>query len=241
MDRKPIVVAVVDSGIDTGKSELNNYVTKCTGFSVNPEGCIVEDQTADIKHPHGTAIAMIIKHLCQNIEFISVNILNERLTADGRILLYALEQVLKYQPDIIHLSLGVTKWKYKLPLGRIVKKAMKSNIHIVAAANNKGIRSYPAYLKGVIGVKGGSFKDKSEFYYKDKFFYAPPDTENIPGMEAYKCRCMRGTSMSAAYMTGHIANLLTAKTSLSHEALKELLIAQALDLNEDDVKTNKIS
>jgi subtilisin family serine protease len=185
---------------------LAKYVKKSTGFKVNDEGYIVEDQNLKPRHEHGTAIAMIIRDICENVEFISVNILNERLTTDGRVLIHAFREALSYKPDIIHLSLGTTRWRYKFPLKRLVKEATGKDVVIVSAANNQGIKSYPAFIKGVVGVKGYRLINKSEFFYENNFFYAPIGTKNISGISELEHGDKEiGNSMAAAYITGHIA------------------------------------
>jgi hypothetical protein len=109
-------------------------------------------------------------------------------------------------PDIIHLSLGTTRWRYKFPLKKLVKEAIGKDVIIVAAANNQGIKSYPAFMKGVVGVKGHGGINKSEFFYENNFFYAPIDIKNISGIsELEHVEMAVGNSMAAAYITGHIA------------------------------------
>lgn len=173
---------------------------------MNDEGYIVEDQSLKPRHEHGTAIAMIIRDIFENVEFISVNILNERLTTDGRVLIHAFREALLYKADIIHLSLGTTRWRYKFPLKRLVKEAAKNDVIVVSAANNQGIKSYPAFINGVVGVKGNMALNKSEFSYNDGFFYAPMETKDIVGInELQHGDRAIGNSMAAAYITGHIA------------------------------------
>ena len=178
-----------------------------------------------MRHLHGTAIAMIIRHICSNVEFISVNILDENLSTDGRILTYALSQVLDYQPDIIHMSLGTLKKRYIFTLKRIVKEARKLNILLVAAAENSGRISYPAYLNGVIGVKAAFFKNSSEYLHKHGFFYAPIGTEGISCIQKIsEIKNAKGTSMAAAYISGHLAMILNDSKELSFKEAKETLI-----------------
>jgi hypothetical protein len=150
---------------------------------------------------------LIIKHICSNVEFISINILNENLATDGRVLIHAIEQTVQFKPDIIHMSLGTTKWRHILPIKRIIKQARKKNIIVVSAADNEGSRSYPAYLKGVVGVKAlntGKFED---MYFQKGFFFAPFHTWGIPGTEGLKSKNCGGSSMAAAYVTGAIARI----------------------------------
>lgn len=151
---------------------------------------------------------MIVRHICENIQLISLNILNERLSTDGRILVHALEKALLYKPDIINLSLGTTKWRYKFKLKEIVEKAAKNDTIIVAAAHNEGRVSYPAYLNGVLGVKASHPTDLSIIYYKNNFFYAPSGVDGIKDInEICIGGNIKGTSMSAAYITGYIARM----------------------------------
>jgi subtilisin family serine protease len=218
--RKPVKVAIIDSGIDTSVHDLSNYVKKAVGFRVNEEGYIIEDADKEVKHEHGTAIALIIKHICSNVEFISVNILNENLNADGRVLIYAMEQTLQFKPDIIHMSLGTTKWRHILPIKSIVRQACKENIILVSAANNEGLRSYPAYLKGVVGVKAFGRGGYEDIYFEEGFYHAPFHTMGIPGIEELKRKNQGGSSMAAAYITGAIARIKFESNSATTEEVK---------------------
>ncbi len=202
--KKSVVIVIIDSGINSCISDLSKYIKKETGFKINDNGVIVEDMAMPIKHEHGTLIALIIRHICPKVELISINILNERLATDGRVLIYALEKALEYKPNIIHLSLGTTKKRYKWYLNNIIKRARKTNIIIVSAANNEGIRSYPAYLKGVIGVKTID-RNYRENHYDGKFYYILDDAQNIRGVNELKNKSMTGNSISAAFITGYIA------------------------------------
>lgn len=217
-ERKPITIAIIDSGIDVSVPDLCKFVKDSTGFKINDEGYIVEDKNKSVMHPHATIIAHIIKEMFSEIEFISVNILNERLSTDGRVLLYALQRTLEYKPDIIHLSLGTTRLKYILPLKKLVKRALRENISIVCAANNQGKRSYPAFLKGVFGVKADAAYKSENIGYRTKFYYAPLRAENLQILpERPLLEEVSGTSFSAAYITGHIAKMKYSNSLVKHE------------------------
>jgi hypothetical protein len=178
-----------------------------------------------VRNLHGTIVAAIIRHICSDVECISVNILDENLSTDGRILAYSLSQVFDYKPDIIHMSLGTLKKRYIFPLRKIVKEAKRLNIPMVAAAENSGEVSYPAYLKGVIGVKSEKFENCMQYSYKDRFFYAPLGTDGIDYVqEIPDIRAAKGTSMSAAYISGHLARILNNKNNLSYREAKEALL-----------------
>ncbi len=228
IQKKPIRVAVIDSGIDTTISELDKNVSVSTGFMINTNGYITEYPNIKTKYQHGTIVSLIIRHICSNVEFISINILNDNISTDGRVLLYAMSRAFDYQPDIIHMSLGTTKWKYKRYIRKITKEAGRQNISLVAAVNNQGNISYPAYVKGVFGVKGDNFKDIMHYSYRDDFFYAPLNAPEIQGCHGKDLKDAVGTSMSAAYITGHIANIRLNMGNLSIEKIKSILILNSI-------------
>lgn len=220
---RTVKIAVIDSGINTEICNLNECVIYSTGFEINSEGYIKENSTLPVRDLHGTIVAVIIRHICRDVEFISLNILDENLSTDARVLAYSLSCVFDYKPDIIHMSLGTVKKRYILPLRKIVKEAKRLNIPIVAAAHNSGKVSYPAYLKDVIGVKSDMFDNCTQYSYKDGFFYAPAGTQGIHCIQEIPAmRNARGTSMSAAYITGHLAKML--KNNLSPEEARDALL-----------------
>ncbi len=203
---------------------LNKCVIHSTGFGINSEGYIEENSTLPVRNLHGTIVSAIIHHICSDVEFISVNILDENLSSDGRILAYSLSQVFDYNPDIIHMSLGTVKKRYIFPLRKIVKEAKRLNVTLVAAADNLQRVSYPAYLKGVIGVKSDNFDDCMQYSYKNGFFCAPAGIHGIQCLQGIPdIQNVSGTSLSAAYISGHLAGILRDNNNLSYKEAKEAL------------------
>ncbi len=206
-ESKKVRIVLVDSGINTAENNLNNSLIDEVGISFDTSMNVIERSKPIVENDHGTVIAETIKSICNNVEFISINILDKNLTTNGRILLAALKKAMSYNPNIVHLSLGTTKLKYWFHLRKITKTLNRNNVIIVSAAENNGRKSYPAYLKHVVGVKGTNLKN-DEFYYNNNFFYSPlylPDVI-INSNEKYKHIC--GNSISAAYITGHICNII---------------------------------
>lgn len=219
---------MIDSGIDRAVEGLDGYVSVSTGFRINEKGYITEYPGMEAMYPHGTIVSLIIRHICSSVEFISMNILNENAATDGRVLMYAMSRAFDYKPDIIHMSLGTTKWRYKRYVKKIVKEAYRQNVVLVAAANNEGHVSYPACVKGVFGVKGRDLKDSAHYRYKDGFFYAPFSGAGVKGYGGTDLKNACGTSMSAAYMTGHIANLMMENGHLGNEEIKRMLLLKII-------------
>ncbi|WP_340148331.1 S8 family serine peptidase [Ruminiclostridium hungatei] len=222
--KNTVRIVVIDSGIDTEISDLGKYVAVSTGFRLNEEGYITEYPQMEVRYQHGTIISLIIRHICSSIELISLNILNENAATDGRILLYAMSRALDYQPDIVHMSLGTARWKYKRYIRRIAREADRRNIALVAAASNQGPESYPACVKGVFGVKGGNFSENLHYSYKSGFFYAPLNAAGVPGYGGEDLSRASGTSISAAFITGHLANIRLNTGPINNRNLKKILL-----------------
>lgn len=213
-DSRKVSITVVDSGVDTTISDLSSFVSESILININKSGFIEAGNNPAVHHIHGTVVSLVIRDICPNVSIRSINILNNKLTSDGRILLFAMEHALDKPPDIIHLSLGTTHLRYWLPLRSLLKKARRAGTIVVAAADNSGKRSYPAYLRGVVGVKTdpGLIK-KSDFYYHSGFFCAPCEIHEIRGRDEIQTR-IGGNSTAAAFISGHIAKLLCNKDSL---------------------------
>jgi hypothetical protein len=208
---KKVLVAVIDSGINTHASDLENYVIQSTGYGVNSEGFISEFPDIQPNGIHGTAIALIIRDICKNVQFISINILDKRLTSDSRIMIYAMNEALKLEPDIIHMSLGTTNWRYRSYIKKIVSTSIEKKIIIFAYCKNVGLWSYPASIRGVVRIKSAKQCEKYQFYKKRGAYYAPYTMIDIDGANEFVKRHMVGTSIAAAYITGHIANILSVE------------------------------
>lgn len=193
-----IRIVIIDSGIYRNESYLKDSIKKEIGFEFDTKWDAIELPNPKIKNEHGTVIAKTIKYICSDVEFISINILDENLSSNGRVLIEALKQSLTYKPHIVHLSLGTTKLKYWYSLKRFTRVLSKNNIIVVSAANNEGKRSYPAYLKDVVGVKGKSMNNDG-FYYDDKFFYASLHLPEALCKDNEKYKHIYGNSISAAF------------------------------------------
>lgn len=223
--KSPVKIFVVDSGINKNISDLNQYVTNSTGFGVNKDSYIAQDNTREIKNMHGTAIALIIRDIFDKVELTSINILNENLKTDARILIYSLCWCLENKPDIIHLSLGTRSFFYSFALRKIIKEAHKNNILVVAAHDNLQGISYPASLKGVFGVKGSEGLEKNDFSYNNKLWLAPFGFNGIKGVNELQENAdnLFGNSMAAAYITGHIAKIVYNTGTKNFKSVSQIL------------------
>jgi subtilisin family serine protease len=200
---RKVRVVVIDSGIDVNQYDLKHNVLENIGIIVNDEGNIEKKSNTPIENEHGTLIAACIKYIYSDIELVDINILDKNLNGNGEVFIKALKESIKYDPDIINLSLGTTKLKYWVRLALIVRKLRKKGIIVVAAADNSGTKSYPACLKGAIGVKGNKVEEYKTYRYDGKFYYAYGrlPKELCKKKQHYN---IHGNSIACAYITGHV-------------------------------------
>ena len=199
-------VAIIDGGITYSNIKTDKILTSVSYrmCSINNLGEISIKEKEDKKPEtiHGIIIANIINEICPNVLFYDINILNEKLECDARLLLKALERTLEIKPDIIHMSLGTTKLKWYWPLKKLIKKILAEKIIIVSAKNNNNKLSFPADFKDVIKVRANHNKSpKKLIYFSRGVWYAPPQD-----IFSDKYTNMQGNSISAAYITGLIAS-----------------------------------
>lgn len=219
-------IAIIDSGIDSNINNLGENIKLSLCFGISEDGYITELGDEPVEHMHGTAIASVIKYINPDIEIINFKIFDEILSTDTRVLLYAASRVFDYQPDIINMSLGTFNCSYLDDFQKIIQEAERQNVILVAAADNTGNISYPAYLDGVIGVKADASLKAEQYYFKDDFFYASADIKIIPEAKRInKNKIMAGNSIAAAYITGYISKIYSKlNNSLSREnAIKNLI------------------
>lgn len=219
-------IAIIDSGINKDDAVCKLNIVQSLSIYINENNEITEKNISNCNNPHGTIVAEIITQINPSAEIIDVNILDNELRTNGHVLLYAIKKAIDLKPDIINLSLGTNSLKYILPMKRLVKKAIKSNIYIVAAYDNCDRLTFPAVLKDVIGVKRISTLNISDnkYAYRKKIFYALDNNIFVNKMNSSKINCaMQGNSMSAAYITGQLSLLIEQNNKLSvKEAVNQL-------------------
>lgn len=219
---KNIKVALIDSGITrSGVEDLGNVVYQ-VGYNIGSDNKVLR-KSSEIINEHGTAISLIMSHICPKIELYSFQILDDKLTACGNQLISALEHCIKIKPNIIHLSLGTTNTVYKSRLKRIVRRANKMQIIIVCAKDNHGQKSYPSCLNGTIAVEGLAFRNINNLKYKNETFFAPIGLTNIKNLNKLNNYKVTGNSFAAAYVTGHIGNLIDKYKLNNVSLIKKLL------------------
>lgn len=222
-----VLVAVVDSGIDTSHPALTGIVEKSFDALNSKDG----------PHAHGTAIAGIIAgHDRLDGAAPGVRILAARAfsaTQGSTVsIMTAIDWAIAQGARIINMSFAGPS---DPALGRVLTAANHKHAVLVAASGNAGPKSpplWPAADPHVIAVTATDYEDRL-FAMANRGSHiaiAAPGVDILvanPG-EGYKMES--GTSFAAAFVSGVAALLIERKDDLTPEAVKKALLATAHDL-----------
>lgn len=198
MRKKKLVVAVLDSGVNLNLEFLKNKNIK----SIKLENGEVKETNEDTTY-HGTKVCSYIYKECQDVNIISIQVLNKKNKCSLDDLIEAIDYCININVDIINLSLGICgNIKEITKLKEVCDKAISMGIVIFSANNNYGKVAYPANFKNVISVDYNlSIKDKN--YEIDKkmrniVFYKVNLDIDIINYRYYN----RGNSFLVPYLVG---------------------------------------
>lgn len=161
-------IALIDSGI---VQTYRQYVQECY-YIKDGEICPGNRETLN---KHGSICAAILKKYNKESEIISIQILNENGRTDIQNLVVALEWCIHQEIPVISLSAGSMDIDDEKCLQDIVSELTEKKIVLVAAANNSNTVTYPASMKGVVGVKC----DLSNTLSPEEIFVDVKDIRNI--------------------------------------------------------------
>ena len=230
---KPLVIAVIDTGINVNNKVFTNTLLKdesgkVLGYNVHKGAQTVPADLADAPSNHGTSvagvIAMLIEEtsLCDKIKIypIKANTGNDDSFTVAN-LTKAVDHAVEMGADVINMSLGITQDKYNAIEKRYLTafeyslaKAAETSV-VIAAAGNGGSnclvdagKFYPAVWDSTVGVMGygvnGNIYSTSNF--GDKYDIAAPG-EKIYTAKDLSFEEISGTSMASASVSFAIALL----------------------------------
>jgi thermitase len=206
-----VVVAILDTGIDSGHEDL-------TGSVIDGINLTESSEIGDV-HGHGTHIAGIIGANADNglgidgiapdCWLLNVKVANDKGRCRASVLAEGIRWAVDHGADIINISIEIKE--YSLYLEQAVNYAWDRGVIVIAAAGNDGSDTavYPAGFGNCISVT--ALRNESGLAplanYGDWVDIAAPGYQvysTLPGDEyGYKY----GTSFAAAYASGLAARL----------------------------------
>lgn len=235
---RPVVVAVVDSGIDNKHDDLINRIDS------RGHNFVEDNQDIFDWEGHGTAVSSIIAAQTDNrLGIAGVNGQNpvkilplKTIDIDGygyiSDIIKAIDYAIEAEVDVINLSMGSDR--YSDIENEVIQKAINCGITVVASAGNEGDSryDYPASYPGVISV-GAIDRQGNPANFSNH-----NDQVDVvaPGVEIKACRpgnsydCLNGTSFSAPMVTGTAAMLKSLDQSLQPDAICKIIQETSCDL-----------
>ncbi len=228
---KPVVVAVIDTGIDPQHSFLARNIAPPVDFT--------KTTSSDV-NGHGTHIAGIIKSIYPDVRILPLKYYDANQTADEsiRATVKAIRFAIHAKVDFINYSSagsGNTLEELK-----VLQEARKRGILVIAAAGNRGENidepghpSYPANygLSNVITVAG--YDDQLNIVSSSNFGMRSVDIA-APGHRirgafiGNKSAYMTGTSQATAFVTGVAALLKARYPKLTGPQIKEIILGSVM-------------
>lgn len=241
----PIVIAIIDTGIDLQHELFDGVLVKNSNGDVlgyntngaNPDGSVdISDHTSK----HGSEIAGVIAMLIKEFgleQYIKIYPIKANNIGENKFNISNLTKALEWavgeaNADVINMSLGYTKKDYesngssaRSAFEIALSKAEQTAVVVAAAGNrqatneNRNQQFYPASIDGVVSVanEGNDGKIYSTSYYHD--------TTDIcaPGQDIYTSK---GFNIASRYGTASGTSLSAASVSFASALLKMRLIVE---------------
>ena len=249
-----IVVAVIDSGIDTTVPQLagktwinpneipgngidddrNGYIDDINGWDFRDEDA--SSLTGSKIHWHGTFVAGIIASVAPGIRIMDLRFLDSRnlfYGSDWKRFVAAVDYAVDNGADIINLSV-YANGKPPLILEQAMQRARQHGVIVVGIAGNDGKAQvcYPAKYSSVLAVTATDREDHlasfSNYGY-EVTVTAPGEkiTSLFPGGVA---GTSSGTSFAAPHVSGTLALILSSHPGITPSRAITLLEQTSVDL-----------
>lgn len=163
-------VIIIDDGINL--TSISKYVKKVDTYEVK-EKKVIKYNSEETLITHGSKCAAIFTSYAKQFELISLKVMDNKAKTNINYLIIALEWCLNNDIKLISLSIGSSFFLDYDKLKPIVDKLIKKGVIIVAANNNNNKLTYPAAIRGVIGVRcdnSSKLKCREYSYNKDDMF-----------------------------------------------------------------------
>ena len=241
-----IIVAVIDTGIDSNHKDLTKNIWHDAKGPVYGWNFVSNKPNPNDEHGHGTHVSGIIGAIANPKMGVSgvahqVSIMAVKYYADrnpGAVNLQntikAINYAIEHNARIINYSGGGPEFSYEEYMA--IKKAQAAGILFVAAAGNEhqnvddtDYAYYPSsyHLSNIISVAATDINNNllsSSNWGKTKVDVAAPGENIYSTLPNGRYGYMTGTSQATAFVTGLAALILSQNPKLSPEQVKSIII-----------------
>lgn len=227
-----VVVAVLDTGIDTSHPDFENrlvegwnVITSSDDVNESKDGIDNDgDGSTDEMFGHGTHVSGIVARVAPGASILPIKVLNDDGVGDAFGLAQGIVFAIAAGADVINMSLSSLNDSQIVRAA--VEAAQEAGIVVVAATGNSGHaepKEYPAAIDGVLAVAATGPDDlKSEFSnYGDEIHMSAPGTEIESSLPGGVVGMASGTSMAAPFIAAAVALTIERYPDLSPEEVED--------------------
>ncbi len=194
-DSKPVIVAVLDTGIDEDNQDLGDRVIAQVNFT--------DSATSDDLYGHGTHMAGTIAAIAPECQLMNVKVADDGGKCEPSTVAKGIIWAVDHGARVINVSLCV---KSSPDLEEAVNYAWSRGAVIVAAAGNEGksAPAYPAYYVNSLAVAATDEDDSLALLsnHGDWVDVAAPGFDIYSELPDNQYGCKIGTSPAAAHVSG---------------------------------------
>lgn len=219
---QPIVVAVLDTGIDKGNRELASKVVAQVNLTESP--------TSDDLYGHGTHMAGIIAAIAPGCQLMNVKVADDTGRCEASAVARGIVWAVNHGAEVINMSLCVES---SPDLEEAVSYAWSQGALVVAAAGNEGrsTPSYPAYYSHCLAVAAISEDDSLAVLsnHGEWVDVAAPGSEIYSTLPDNQFGYRTGTSPAASHVSGVAALVFTVAEDSSGNGLINDEVRRAIE------------
>ncbi|WP_303964908.1 S8 family serine peptidase [Sporosarcina ureae] len=238
--QKDVVIAVIDSGIDTNHEDLRGRI-QSGGYNFNDNNTNVTDLEG-----HGTQVAGVIAATAgnsigitgvtgpYNMKILPIKVFDSTGYTTTAKLIQAVDHAVRNNVDVINLSLGGPN--NSSIFNDSVQRAITAGISVVASSGNEAMKgnpiSYPASYPNVISVGAiDNYDERTNFSnYNDYVSIVAPGLYILTTSNYNSYKKVSGTSFSSPMVAGAAAIIKSQRPKSTPSQIKQLLEETATDL-----------
>lgn len=240
-----VVIAIVDSGVDSNHPDLVDKVINSTNFTTSI--------STDDNFGHGTHVAGVASAWTNNdlgiagvdwyAKLLSIKVLDDSGSGFYSWVINGIYWAVDNGAQIINVSLG---GPFDSPaLRSAIEYAKLSGVTVVAAAGNNGSDTqlfYPAAYDSVIGVANTDQADElwTTSNYGSWITVAAPGVSIISTYAGNLYATATGTSMSTPIVTGSIGLIKSIIPNISPEEITGLITQSTESIHDSEVEFGRI-
>lgn len=216
-------------------------------FQIPPffeEKYVTEECDSPVSISHATIVANIIQKYSNNCIFTSIKVLDNNGDGTLQALIKGVELCLEMNVDIIHMSIGTTRFYKTAKLVKLLERVAKKKICVIAAQSNSMLYTIPACLNEVIGVRHSDECLPEDYIIQinnwDGVDILTSSRHHITIKNEGEKILLPSNSFAAPYITSLIANIISEKGRMPKSQIINELCKNAKRIKHTDFMINDV-